>query len=78
MWSLWSSRKRKEEAKQETAKAAEALNSAKRTLRAVEKRGEEVTRISQALRDLRERNGFAEVLEAIITSRGGSLNDTGR
>lgn len=79
MWSLWPrNRRRKEEAREATKLADRALKDSRRTLRVVENRGEEVTRISNGLKDLRERNGFAEVLEAIIVSRGGPLNDSGR
>lgn len=66
MWSLWRRGKRKEE-----DRAGKALQDATRNLHEVKKRSHEVTKVSNALRAERERNGFAEALEAIITSNKG-------
>lgn len=70
MWSLWRNKARKE-ANNSAKKAEEALNDAHRNLREVKKRGEEVTQVSNALKHLRQRNHFAEALEAIIVQREG-------
>lgn len=53
-----------------------ALADAKRNLRKVQARGSEVTRVANALREIRERNHFAEQLEAIIRPGGLSAHDT--
>lgn len=67
MWSLWRSKPNEE--------ADRALKDANRNLRAVKRRSEEVTQVSNALKDLYERNHFAETLEAIIIRHKGPLND---
>jgi len=46
--------------------ATEALEDAKKNLQEIKQRSGEVSRVSNALRDFRERNHFAEQLEAII------------
>lgn len=51
-------------------KADEALADSLKSLRATKDRGPEVTTIAQGLKDLRERNHFAENLEEIIRRRG--------
>lgn len=50
-----------------------ALRDAQKNLRKVEKRGSEVTSVANALRELRERNHFAEQMEEIIVRRRGQL-----
>jgi hypothetical protein len=50
--------------------AKEALADAQENLRVIRKRGEEVTAVSEALRDIRERNHFAEHMEEILFGRG--------
>lgn len=52
----------------------EALLDATNNLKQVQRRGREVNRVANALKDIRERNHFAEQLEAIILNPGGSLN----
>lgn len=52
--------------------ATEALQDAEKNLQEVKDRSGEVRRISNALRDFRERNHFAEQLEAIILRPKGS------
>lgn len=47
-------------------KAEEALASARKDLRKVERRSDEVSTVAGALKDIRERNGFGEALEAIL------------
>ena len=70
MWSLW-----RNKGKEGEARADEALRSARRDLREIKGRSEEVTQVAAALRDFRERNHFAEGLEAIIRQQKGPLND---
>ena len=70
MWSLWPNKK-----KGGRGPADEALDDANRNLREIEKRGQEVTQVANALRDFRERNHFAEGLEAMIRQQRGPLND---
>jgi hypothetical protein len=50
-----------------------ALKNAQKNLREVKQRGKEVTEIAEALREIRERNHFAEQLELIIITRRGQL-----
>lgn len=70
MWSLWGKRKRKEADGE--SKADLALADANKNLLEARRRGLEVTKITNALRNERERNGFAEALEAIILSNRGT------
>jgi len=51
-------------------KADEALADAQRNLRAVQQRSTEVNKVSKALKDIRERNHFAEALEDVIVRHG--------
>lgn len=51
----------------------EALADAQRNLSEVQKRGTEVSNVSNALKDFREKNHIAEQLEDIIMRRKGSL-----
>jgi hypothetical protein len=46
--------------------ATEALKDAEKNLREVKKRGREVSRVSNALRELRERDRFGEQIEHIL------------
>jgi hypothetical protein len=63
MWFRW-------RGKEKDGESAEALRDARMNLRKVERRGKEVTQVAKALRDLRERNHFAEQVEEIFISRG--------
>ena len=62
--------RRRSEASKE---AEEALKDAQENLEEVKKRGPEVTEVAKALRDIRERNHFAEQLEDLIIKRRGQL-----
>lgn len=70
MWSLWRNKSREGE-----ARADAALRDATRDRKDIEARALEVTKVVNALRDFRERNHFAEGLEAIIFQQKGPLND---
>lgn len=70
MWSLWRNKSREGE-----ARADKALRDATRNLHDIKERSAEVTQVANALRDFRERNHFAEGLEAIIFQQRGPLND---
>jgi len=59
--------------KENDGESAKALRDAERNKRKVEMRGKEVTKVVEALRELRERNHFAEQMEAIIVRRRGQL-----
>ena len=52
--------------------AQKALDEAREKLHEVRQRGKEVSAISNALREIRERNHFAEQMEEIIVRFGGS------
>lgn len=64
---MWSLRRDKPTASEESI---EALKEAQQHLVAIQKRGREVTDVSNAIRKIRERNHFAEQLEAIIFQKG--------
>lgn len=66
---MWFLRRRQNKAGLE--EATDAIHVAKRSLRDVQSRETEVSKVSQALRELRERNHFAENLEAIMIRHGG-------
>lgn len=66
---MWPLRRRQSK---EHDEADIALEDAKRNLRQVQRRNGEVTAISNALREIRERNHFAENLESIVLRHGGS------
>ena len=70
MWSLW-----RNKSKEGEARAEAALRDATRDRESIEERGPEVAQVAKALRDFRERNHFAEGLEAIIRQQRGPLND---
>lgn len=53
--------------------SAAALKDAKQNLRIVQKRGPEVSRVADALKDMRERNHFGEALQEIIVRKRGPL-----
>lgn len=57
--------------KQATEDAQKALDQAREKLKEVRERGQEVSAISNALREMRERNHFAEQMEEIIVRFGG-------
>lgn len=67
---MWFLRKRQSRL---TEEATDALRDAEKNLREVQKRNPEVLKISKSLRELRERNHFAENLQAIIIRHGGPL-----
>lgn len=52
--------------------AKEALADAQENLRAIRKRGEEVTAVSEALKHIRETNHFVEHMEEILFGKGGT------
>lgn len=52
------------------ADADKAIQDAQTNLKRVERRGSEVSKVSDALREIRERNHFAEQMEDIILRRG--------
>lgn len=58
--------------KESAEKAQKALEDAKKNLREVQQRGTEVSAISNALREIRERNHFAEQMEEIFVRFEGS------
>jgi len=60
---MWFLRRRLSKSSEE---AGEALEDARKNLRRVKKRGEEVTKLSESLREIREQNHFAEQMEEII------------
>ncbi len=66
MWFRWRNRKTDGESEK-------ALREAEKAGRAVNRRGREVSEIAEALKEFRERNHFAEQLEAIIIRRRGQL-----
>ena len=55
-----------------TEESAEALKDAQNNLREVSQRTSEVRKVAKALKDIRERNHFAEQVEDIILRRRGS------
>lgn len=55
-----------------SVESEEALEDAKKNLCEVQKRGTEVSNVANALKDIRERNHFAEQMEALITRRNTS------
>ena len=59
--------------KDKDGESGKALQDAQKNLRAVQKRGREVTSVANALRELREKNHFAEQMEEIIVRRRGQL-----
>lgn len=60
--------------KKDLAKSQEALLEARTSLSEVKSRTPEVRAISKALKEIREKNHFAEQLEAIILRNGGTLH----
>lgn len=52
--------------KSDDEEARKALADARKNLRRVQRRGEQVSSAADSLRDLRERNHFGEQLEAIF------------
>jgi hypothetical protein len=56
------------------SQSQEALDDAESNLSEIKKRSFEVRQISNALKDIRERNHFAEQFEEILLRNGGSLN----
>lgn len=57
--------------KKTDVESEKALEEARENLREVQKRGGEVSKVANALKDLRERNHFAEQMEAIIIRQRG-------
>lgn len=54
--------------------ADKALEESKKKLKEVRERGPEITALSNAFREFREKNHIAEQLEEIILRKGGSLS----
>ena len=52
-----------------------ALEDAQRSLERVKDKGAEVKEVAKALKDIRERNHFAEQLEAVIIRPRGQKHD---
>lgn len=67
MW--WFGRRRCET----TDDSKEALKDAKNQVAKAEKRTEEVAEVVDALRELREKNHFADAMEAILVKRKGRM-----
>jgi hypothetical protein len=65
---MWFLRKRETKS---TEEANKALLDARQNLREVRGRGREVSKVADALREIRERNHFIEQLEDIVTHRRG-------
>lgn len=55
-----------------TEEATKALKDAEKNLHEVKQRGCEVQQVANALKEIRERNHFAEQLEGIILRHGGT------
>lgn len=66
---MWFLRRRLNKTRSE--EADEALKDAQANLKRVKRRGGEVTRLAESLREIRERNHFAEQMEEIITFHQG-------
>lgn len=64
---MWFLRRRLNKTK--SKEADEALKDAQANLKRVKRRGGEVSRIAESLKEIRERNHFAEQMEEIITFR---------
>jgi hypothetical protein len=61
---VWFLRRRKDDKSGDEAK--EALENAQQQLIEVQERGEEVTNLAQAFKELRERNHFSEKFEELL------------
>ena len=61
---------RSDKAKKE---AEQALEESKQKLKEIRERGPEVTALSNAFREFREKNHIAEQLEEILLRKGGSF-----
>jgi hypothetical protein len=66
---MWPFKRRPSEGR---AKAEKALEEARKDLHKVERRGDEVSTIAGALKDIREQNGFGEALDRILNGDGGN------
>lgn len=51
-----------------------ALADANKNLQEIQRRGPEVTEVSRSLKEIHDRNHFAEALELIIGRHGGPLD----
>lgn len=69
---MWFRRRRNES----TEEAVKALEDAETHLTRIRTRGCEVSKVASALRDIRERNHFAEQMEEIILRNKGKANGT--
>lgn len=58
--------------REDTQEAQRAVEEATKKLHEVKKRGKEVSAVSKALREIRERNHFADQMEEIFVHYGGS------
>ena len=65
---MWFLRKRETKSSED---ANRALLDARQNLREVRGRGREVSKVSEALREIREKNHFIEQLEEIVIHRRG-------
>lgn len=68
---MWFRRQNKNSVESEAA-----LEDAKKNLRKVQNRGCEVSSVANALKEMREKNHFAEALEAIMGGQHGGPLDT--
>lgn len=66
---MWPFKRRPSEGR---TQAEEALREARKDLRRVERRGNEVRMVAGALKDIREVNGFGEALDRILNINGGT------
>lgn len=60
---MWLLNRRKTKTDQE---ATAALNDAEKNLRRIKRRSDEVTEVSESLKEIRQNNHFAEAMEEII------------
>jgi hypothetical protein len=64
---MWFRRRKTEDS---IVEASEALEDAEKNLKKVNRRGPEVQRVSDALKEFRERNHFIEEIESIFLRKG--------
>jgi len=64
---MWFKRREKND-----GEAQQAIESATRNLARIESRSEEVTKLSEAVKDIRKKNHFSEALGAAIIRQEGS------
>jgi hypothetical protein len=66
MWPRWLGRKKPDT----NSEADKALRDAEKKLDEIKNRGREVTALAEALKEIREKNHFAEQLEAVFRRKG--------